>query len=87
MEEWITALQTAVATSLGSLSLSQEGEGGGGREEEEEEEEEEGEGEMMRRLGGVEGNGRCADCGEGRPDWASINLGILLCLECSGVHR
>ena len=21
------------------------------------------------------------------PDWASINLGILLCLECSGVHR
>jgi Arf-GAP/coiled-coil/ANK repeat/PH domain-containing protein len=21
------------------------------------------------------------------PDWASINLGILLCIECSGVHR
>lgn len=21
------------------------------------------------------------------PDWASINLGILVCLECSGVHR
>lgn len=21
------------------------------------------------------------------PDWASINLGVLLCLECSGVHR
>lgn len=21
------------------------------------------------------------------PDWASINLGILLCIECSGFHR
>lgn len=21
------------------------------------------------------------------PDWASINLGALLCLECSGIHR
>ncbi len=21
------------------------------------------------------------------PEWASINLGILICLECSGVHR
>ena len=21
------------------------------------------------------------------PDWASINLGIVLCIECSGVHR
>ena len=21
------------------------------------------------------------------PDWASINLGILVCIECSGVHR
>lgn len=21
------------------------------------------------------------------PDWASINLGIVMCIECSGVHR
>ena len=21
------------------------------------------------------------------PDWASINLGVLMCIECSGVHR
>ena len=21
------------------------------------------------------------------PDWASINLGIVLCIECSGIHR
>ena len=21
------------------------------------------------------------------PDWASINLGVLICIECSGIHR
>ena len=21
------------------------------------------------------------------PSWASINLGVLLCIECSGIHR
>lgn len=21
------------------------------------------------------------------PDWTSINLGVLLCIECSGIHR
>ncbi|KAK8460113.1 hypothetical protein SEVIR_2G280000v4 [Setaria viridis] len=35
----------------------------------------------------VAGNGNCADCGAAEPDWASLNLGILLCIECSGVHR
>ncbi|KAF5205478.1 Adp-ribosylation factor gtpase-activating protein, partial [Thalictrum thalictroides] len=33
------------------------------------------------------GNDRCADCGALDPDWASLNLGILVCIECSGVHR
>ncbi|GAV60185.1 PH domain-containing protein/ArfGap domain-containing protein/BAR domain-containing protein/Ank_2 domain-containing protein [Cephalotus follicularis] len=33
------------------------------------------------------GNELCADCGQPEPDWASLNLGILICIECSGVHR
>lgn len=35
-----------------------------------------------------EGNRVCADCGSDfKVDWCSINLGILLCIECSGIHR
>ena len=33
------------------------------------------------------GNDVCADCGHPAPDWASINLGILICIQCSGIHR
>lgn len=21
------------------------------------------------------------------PEWASLNLGVLMCIECSGIHR
>lgn len=35
----------------------------------------------------VLGNDKCADCGASEPDWASLNLGILICIECSGIHR
>lgn len=35
----------------------------------------------------VPGNDKCADCGAPEPDWASLNLGVLICIECSGVHR
>lgn len=34
------------------------------------------------------GNQYCADCGsDSKVDWVSINLGIVLCIECSGIHR
>ncbi|KAF6160758.1 hypothetical protein GIB67_035959 [Kingdonia uniflora] len=35
----------------------------------------------------IPGNDLCAECGAPEPEWASLNLGILLCIECSGVHR
>ncbi|KAF6171143.1 hypothetical protein GIB67_012217 [Kingdonia uniflora] len=33
------------------------------------------------------GNNTCADCGAPNPDWASLNLGVLICIECSGVYH
>ncbi|KAK9935709.1 hypothetical protein M0R45_022797 [Rubus argutus] len=38
-------------------------------------------------LRGIPGNDLCAECSSPEPDWASLNLGILLCIECSGAHR
>ncbi|KAF2361365.1 Arf GTPase activating protein [Trinorchestia longiramus] len=35
----------------------------------------------------VPGNSVCADCDAPNPEWASINLGMLVCIECSGIHR
>jgi Arf-GAP/SH3 domain/ANK repeat/PH domain-containing protein len=30
----------------------------------------------------------CADCNsENKVDWVSINLGVIICIECSGIHR
>ena len=35
----------------------------------------------------VAGNEACADCGAADPQWGSLNLGAVVCLECSGIHR
>ncbi|KAL8860547.1 MAG: hypothetical protein Q9178_002899 [Gyalolechia marmorata] len=36
----------------------------------------------------LEGNKSCADCKRNKhPRWASWNLGIFICIRCSGIHR
>lgn len=36
----------------------------------------------------LEGNKNCADCKKNKhPRWASWNLGIFICIRCSGIHR
>ncbi|XP_057446706.1 probable ADP-ribosylation factor GTPase-activating protein AGD15 [Lotus japonicus] len=32
-------------------------------------------------------NRECADCRNKAPRWASVNLGIFICMQCSGIHR
>ncbi|CAI5638668.1 unnamed protein product [Oreochromis niloticus] len=41
----------------------------------------------LQSIRSIRGNGRCADCEAPNPDWASLNLGALICIECSGIHR
>lgn len=35
----------------------------------------------------IPGNELCCDCSHPDPQWASINFGITLCIECGGIHR
>ncbi|XP_075871057.1 arf-GAP with Rho-GAP domain, ANK repeat and PH domain-containing protein 1 isoform X4 [Nelusetta ayraudi] len=32
-------------------------------------------------------NSRCADCGAAKPEWAAINLCVVVCSQCAGEHR
>ncbi|XP_023378956.1 arf-GAP with GTPase, ANK repeat and PH domain-containing protein 1-like [Pteropus vampyrus] len=38
-------------------------------------------------LRNIRGNSHCVDCQTQNPNWASLNLGALMCIECSGIHR
>ncbi|NXF24057.1 ARAP1 protein, partial [Rhodinocichla rosea] len=43
--------------------------------------------EVAERIWAVESNRFCADCGAPKPDWASINLCVVICKRCAGEHR
>lgn len=34
-----------------------------------------------------EENKLCADCRRKSPSWASLNLGVLICMKCSGINK
>lgn len=42
--------------------------------------------EVAERIWAVESNRFCADCGSPKPDWASINLCVVICKRCAGIH-
>lgn len=44
-------------------------------------------GHVAAQVQSVDGNAQCCDCREPAPEWASINLGVTLCIQCSGIHR
>uniref|UniRef100_A0A8V5H577 Uncharacterized protein n=1 Tax=Melopsittacus undulatus TaxID=13146 RepID=A0A8V5H577_MELUD len=43
--------------------------------------------EVAERIWALEPNRSCADCGSPNPDWASINLCVVICKRCAGEHR
>uniref|UniRef100_A0A674PBJ1 ArfGAP with GTPase domain, ankyrin repeat and PH domain 2 n=1 Tax=Takifugu rubripes TaxID=31033 RepID=A0A674PBJ1_TAKRU len=41
----------------------------------------------LQAIRNAKGNNFCVDCSAPNPTWASLNLGALICIECSGIHR
>ncbi|XP_010549023.1 PREDICTED: probable ADP-ribosylation factor GTPase-activating protein AGD15 [Tarenaya hassleriana] len=42
---------------------------------------------MLEALLKLPDNRECADCRSKAPRWASVNLGVFICMQCSGIHR
>ncbi|XP_063691375.1 arf-GAP with SH3 domain, ANK repeat and PH domain-containing protein 1-like isoform X4 [Bolinopsis microptera] len=42
---------------------------------------------IIHKIKTTTGNDRCVDCGKPDPTWFAVNLGVLVCIHCSGAHR
>uniref|UniRef100_A0A3B4G340 ArfGAP with RhoGAP domain, ankyrin repeat and PH domain 2 n=1 Tax=Pundamilia nyererei TaxID=303518 RepID=A0A3B4G340_9CICH len=43
--------------------------------------------EVAEKIWFKEANRSCADCRAPQPEWASVNLGVVICKKCAGQHR
>eukprot|EP00026_Physarum_polycephalum_P003488 Phypoly_transcript_03500.p1 GENE.Phypoly_transcript_03500~~Phypoly_transcript_03500.p1 ORF type:complete len:754 (+),score=141.83 Phypoly_transcript_03500:176-2437(+) len=80
MHQWVQALQASISNSLNAQSPA-------GEKKKVQVEKDESELPLAKLRALSPGNCVCADCNSKDPDWASFNLGVLLCIDCSGVHR
>ena len=89
MNDWIKTVSAGISAQLDALlpsDVSGTGASSGGNGSSAE-----GDAQRERQLTVITetpGNDKCADCNnmEG-VEWCSLNLGVVLCLECAGVHR
>ena len=78
-DEWLAAIEQQILTSLQGNESSESKEQRGGALSDP--------ATITRLKSDIRGNTRCVDCDSPNPDWASLNLGVLVCIECSGIHR
>nr|XP_060638786.1 arf-GAP with GTPase, ANK repeat and PH domain-containing protein 3 [Anolis sagrei ordinatus]XP_060638787.1 arf-GAP with GTPase, ANK repeat and PH domain-containing protein 3 [Anolis sagrei ordinatus] len=76
-ELWVQAIESQILASLQGCESSKNKARLGGR----------GDALALQSIRTVRGNSFCVDCDAPNPDWASLNLGALMCIECSGIHR
>ncbi|XP_005040468.1 PREDICTED: arf-GAP with GTPase, ANK repeat and PH domain-containing protein 3 isoform X1 [Ficedula albicollis] len=76
-ELWVQAIESQILASLqGCESTKNKARLGS-----------QGDAQAMQAVRTARGNSFCVDCDAPNPDWASLNLGALMCIECSGIHR
>ncbi|GAA6111946.1 arf-GAP with coiled-coil, ANK repeat and PH domain-containing protein 2 isoform X7 [Tachysurus ichikawai] len=91
-QAWIRAMQNSIATAFRDRSDDSEkldrksSPSTGSLESDPREKSLKGEG-AVQKVMAIAGNSTCCDCSQPDPKWASINLGITLCIQCSGIHR
>uniref|UniRef100_G3Q6Q6 Arf-GAP with coiled-coil, ANK repeat and PH domain-containing protein n=1 Tax=Gasterosteus aculeatus aculeatus TaxID=481459 RepID=G3Q6Q6_GASAC len=77
-QAWISAVQNSIASAFQEHREDTHSpvstRGGGGDQENKARE-------ALEEVQAIPGNRQCCDCGEPGPDWASINLGITLCIS------
>ncbi|KAM4737607.1 arf-GAP with GTPase, ANK repeat and PH domain-containing protein 2 isoform 2-T2 [Anableps anableps] len=76
-DSWVTAIQSQI---LASLQSCESGRNKARRSSQSE-------AVALQAIRNTKGNNLCVDCEASNPTWASLNLGALICIECSGIHR
>uniref|UniRef100_A0A673AA40 ArfGAP with GTPase domain, ankyrin repeat and PH domain 2 n=1 Tax=Sphaeramia orbicularis TaxID=375764 RepID=A0A673AA40_9TELE len=76
-DSWVTAIESQI---LASLQSCESGRNKARRSSQSE-------AVALQAIRNAKGNGLCVDCEAPNPTWASLNLGALICIECSGIHR
>ncbi|XP_042347411.1 LOW QUALITY PROTEIN: arf-GAP with GTPase, ANK repeat and PH domain-containing protein 2 [Plectropomus leopardus] len=76
-DSWVTAIESQI---LASLQSCESGRNKARRSSQSE-------AVALQAIRNAKGNSQCVDCEAANPTWASLNLGALICIECSGIHR
>eukprot|EP00949_MAST-11_sp_MAST-11-sp1_P000887 g887.t1 len=92
MQQWMTAIANGISAQLDNVLPESNGdairEGNDAGSAESVKEKEEALAMQAERISSAEGNFQCADCGTSRGvEWCSLNLCVVICIDCAGVHR